>query len=124
MTNTDTWGSKFLKRTVVVCTLLGAVSLSPWGYHADVIPDAWATVTDAVQVPDLPNLTEAFDTIRNLRDGVTGIGDIEDRMVEDVAEQCAIVIASGMDDTCDIALTTPAEEAARFEQLLEAMEGN
>lgn len=120
-TNTNAWGRKLLKRTVVACTLLAAVSLSPWGYRADVIPNAWANVTEAVQIPAL---TDAFDTIRTLRDGVTGIGSIEDRMVENVAEQCAIVIASGMDTECRIALTTPAQEAAQFEQLLEAMEGN
>lgn len=45
---------------------------------------------------------------------------IQDQMVQDVAERCAVIIASGLDDTCEIAMTTPAKESAQFEQLLNA----
>lgn len=104
--NDRPWGTRLITGTLLACTPLLAWSLSPWGPRADVIPDALATIT-SIQVPS--QITDTLETIGRIRDGVQDAGTIEDRMVEQVAEQCAIIIAGGLDDECTIRLATAAE---------------
>lgn len=119
-TTTTSWGPTLLKRVLTFgCIPLLAWSLSPWGHHSEAIPTAWATVTSTIQMPS--QVTDTIETIGRIRDGVQDAGTIEDRMVEQVAEQCAIIIAGGLDDECTIRLATAAEEMAESRQLREAM---
>lgn len=117
--NDRPWGHRLITGTLLACTPLLAWSLSPWGPRADVIPDALATIT-SIQVPT--QITDTLETISRLRDGVQDIGTIEDRMTEQVAEQCAVIIASGMDDECVIRVATAAEELTASRRLLDSLE--
>lgn len=109
----------------VVSYLVVLAALGSWvtgGPARTVADDLAATITTAVPtMPGTERLTSGVETIATLAESMAGVGQVQDRMVDQVAEQCAVILT--IDDECVIRVATPAEDAAQTEQLLNTLEG-